>query len=275
MFNASRNMVNSLKNVDRARKFHTAAKTGVNFLGDVLAPNTINAFKSLKTSKNVTQNLSNISRASKVFGGAYRDFRSLNLALAESNMEAGFVYNDMIGNGIAIKQQQNDGQPLSTEDMLDVQEKADRAAFATAQFNAPVIYLTNQLVLGNALGGRAFQKLLKEPVKGFPGRVLRTGSLRTATGEIVQSPFEYVGKGLRGGFKRIKAAGIKGGLRAAGGASLRMFAANVGEGVQELYQEGVQVGTQTYFTEMLKAPTSTGHDYFNIALNIPSAIFFL
>ncbi|BCV02281.1 MAG: hypothetical protein CM15mV51_1010 [uncultured marine virus] len=31
MFNASRNMVSSLKNVDRARKFHTAAKTGVNF----------------------------------------------------------------------------------------------------------------------------------------------------------------------------------------------------------------------------------------------------
>ena len=42
------------------------------------------------------QNVANLAKQSTVFGGFYRDLRSLNLALAESKLEAGMVYNDMI-----------------------------------------------------------------------------------------------------------------------------------------------------------------------------------
>ena len=74
-------MVQGLKSVDKARDFWTTVKTGDNALGKILLPETMRAFKDLNTTKKAAENLTNMVKVSKTFGGLYRDARSLNFAL--------------------------------------------------------------------------------------------------------------------------------------------------------------------------------------------------
>ena len=269
VYQGSRAMLNSMRDINKLKSFRSAAKRGGNVLGRIIAPNTLDTYKAFKSSKNVAQNMTNIAKGSRFAGSLYRDMRALNLALGESRLEGGFVYNDIVNEGISIKMRDKEGIALSSEDFNEIQQNAAEGTFYTTMLNAPVIYATNQLTIGTALKGRnpLLNRVFKDPVSGYAGRVLRTKPLKDATGKITRSPFEYVGGGLKGSLKQIKAAGFKGGLRGAGYGTLRYFSANIGEGVQELTQEAIQVGTKKYYTELINDPTSRGHDLFNLSLN--------
>lgn len=263
--NVTRNMYRELRSVDHAKDLWSGLKAGGSFIARGLAPETYQAIKTLNTTKNGVQGLSNMAKVSKTFGGFYRDVRSLNLALAESKMEGGMVYDQQVANGYAIQLQKNNGEPITSDQMANITDKASKAAFWTTVLNAPAIYLSNQIVLGNALGfyNKSLARILNEEAGGIGKRILKTKGIKDAAGKIVTRPFEYVEDGVKGYIKTLKSAGVQGSLKMAAHSSLRYFAANLTEGLQEVTQEAISHGTKDYFTALLKDPTAGGYDLLN------------
>jgi len=258
MASQTRNMARSLKSIDNARDFWSMQKgvtagSALNFF----APETVAAIRNLKSTANSAQNMANLAKQSTVFGGFYRDLRSLNLALAESKLEAGMVYNDMIRENSDLLSQENFGRPITPEQMNNIQDKASKAAFKTTLINTPLIFATNQLVLGNAFGGfnKSFARMMNDKVSDVGRRIIKTKS--------VTNPFKDAGTGIAGAYRTIVSAGVKGNLKKAASGTVRYFAANFGEGIQELGQEAISVGTKGYYTTLLKDPLAGGMDLFN------------
>ena len=262
MANQTRNMVKTFNQADNARDFWSMQKGAT--AGGALAffaPETVAAIRNLKTTANGTQNMVNLAKQSTVFGGFYRDARSLNLAIAESKLEGGMVYNDMVREGSNILSRENYGQPVTPEQMINIEDKASRAAFKTTIINAPLIFATNQLVLGTAFGGfnKSFGRMVNDKVSDVGRRILKT--------KAVANPFKDAGTGIKGVWNSFVNAGVKGNLKKSASTGLRYFAANFGEGIQEVSQEAVSAGTKGYYTALLTDPLAGGIDLFKENLN--------
>lgn len=268
MYGAGRTMMNTLKGIDAAKDFWAVSKAGAKMTAGIFAPETMAAVKRLKTTESVAQNLTNMAKASEYAGSFYRDLRGLNLALSESKLEGGMVYNQMVKDGMDIKFAENNGSPVTTEQVADIQNNAHKAAFATTMTNMPVIFLTNKLVLGNSLGGfnKSLGRIFNEEAKGVGSRIIKTARTVGKDGVKALSPFKDAGTGLKGLATTIANAGVKGNLTKVGQGSLRYFAANFGEGIQEISQEAISVGTKNYYTALLKDPMSGGPELFNASV---------
>jgi len=256
---STRALMNQLKNYDAAKAFWAASKSGGKMIGNVLTPQTYSALKNFKTAKNATQNANNLAKAKAGFGGFYRDFRSVNLALAESKLEGGMVYNELVREGVAIQQKKTGN--VTPEQMALIQNQAGEGAFYTTMTNAPLIFLSNQFVLGNAMGGfnrslgRVFNDTFK---KGLNGRLFKGKGVKDAVTGKIKDVFEDAGSGIGGWWTKVKAGGVKGGTGRAISATARYFAANVAEGLQEIGQEAIAVGTKGYYTAVMEDPTAGG-----------------
>jgi len=266
----TRAMLKGMNNADKARDYYSGLKAGGNFLGNLLAPETVRAFKTLNTTQNGAQTLNFIGKSAKAFGGMYRDIRSINFALAEGKMEAGSVFREHVMNDYAIQADKNMkaglGNIVTEKQMADIAERGRKAAFLTTVGNAPVIYLSNQLLLGNAFGGfkRALPQMIKEGIEGGAKRVIRTGATLTGKGgarKVGKQVFEDIGEsflGIKQFYKTVRSAGLKGGLQYTAGAGLRYFAANFAEGAQEVYQEALAHGVKDYYKALAFDPTAGG-----------------
>ncbi len=265
MANASRRIVDGLKNSERARDFWQGVKNGDNILGKLLLPETMGAFKQLKTAQKAGENLTQFAKYSKAFGGFYRDIRSAHMALGEGRMEAGGVFKEHMQNEYSIQVAKNLKEGLgdvTTEQMIAINERARQAAFSTTMFNAPAIYLSNQLLLGNSFGGfkRSLSRVMRDTIEGLPKRILKTKAT-VQGGKIAKDVFEDVGESfmnLKYLYKSVRAGGLKGGAMMGAGAALRFFSANVSEGIQETYQEAVSAGVKDYFKELAFDPSAGG-----------------
>jgi len=251
---ASRNMLKTFNQADNARDFWSATKAGRQFATDLFAPETAYALRNWKTLQHSGQNLTNLGKSAKVFGGFYKDLRALNLALAESKLEAGMVYNTQLANGMASYEAR--GLEVDAEAMTQIKNSAAEASFHTAIRNAPLIFFTNQFVLGNALPGfnRTMTRVMGDSMRGAGKRIIKSAKTVGKDGKIARDVFEKGASGFKGYMQRVKGAGLKG----AGQASLRYFAANVSEGIQELGQEAIAVGTKNYWTSLLEDPAAGG-----------------
>ena len=268
LYSAGRGMMTTLKSIDAAEDFWSVTRAGGKIAAGLFAPETVAAVKRLKTTEVVAQNLTNMAKASEYAGSFYRDVRALNLALSESKLEGGMVYNQMLKDGMAIKFAENGGGPVTTEQVADIQNNAHKAAFATTMTNMPVIYLTNKLVLGNSLGGfnKSLGRIFNEEAKGIGSRIIKTARTVGKDGIKSLSPFKDAGTGLKGLATTIANAGVKGNLTKLGQGSLRYFARNLGEGIQELSQEAISAGTKNYYTATLKDPMNGGNELFNASV---------
>ncbi len=276
MYERTRDILKQAKAIENARDFWVAAKGGQrlkaagNLLGRGFTPNTVKAFRDIKTAKNAGQNMSNLAKMNAKFGGFYRDMRAVNLAMAESKLEAGMAYNQVLKNGMNNYAAANGGQGVDEYEMARISNAADKAAFKTMMANAPIIYASNWLVLGNALGG--FQRGIQRTVgsafgKGVAKNVINTAGKKVvdAAGKVIKNPFKYLG-GKEAGFLGLKRLGAKikgaGGWKSVAGSGgifmLDYFAANVAEGIQEVSQEAISAATVGYYTEILKNPAQGG-----------------
>jgi len=276
-FKYTRSMVNQMRNTDKAKDFYTAANSGKQFMGKIFFPETTAAIRNIKTAQQGAANLTNMAKNSQKFGGFYRDVRSFNYALSESKLEAGLVYNERIRDNIQIQLKKNFGQDVTAEQMDVIVKNASSASMNTLLRNAPLIFLTNQLVLGTAFGGfnKSFARMINQNVSSLGRRMIKTtravgkdglprkagmnmsaklGS-RTNVGEGI---VEDAGRGLKGLWNRAKNVSVKGGTRALGGASLRYFSANLAEGLQEVSQEAISSGVNHYFSSVMKDPLAGG-----------------
>ena len=259
MQTSTRALLNQLKNYDAAKSFWQAAKSGGKVVGNILTPQTYSALKNFKTAKNATQNANNLAKAKAGFGGFYRDFRSVNLALAESKLEGGMVYNELVREGVAIQKKKTGN--VTPEQMALIQNQAGEGAFYTTMTNAPLIFLSNQIVLGNAMGGfnRSLGKVFNDTYKkGLNGRLFKGKGVKDAATGKIKDVFEDAGSGIKGWWTKVKAGGVKGNTGMAIAATARYFAANVAEGLQEIGQEAIAVGTKGYYTTVMEDPLAGG-----------------
>lgn len=260
MYSSGRTMMNTLKGIDTAKDFWAASKLGGKAVASIFAPETVAAVNRLHTTEVLAQNLNNMAKASEYAGSFYRDLRGLNLALSESKLEGGMVYNDMIKTGMDIQFAENNGGPVTPEQMEKIAGNAHKAAFQTTMHNMPAIFLTNKLVLGNSLGGfnKSLGRIFSESSVGIGNRLIKTGAKA--------SPFIDAGTGLKGLATTIANAGVKGNLTKAGSAGLRYFASNLGEGIQETVQEAISAGTKNYYTTLLKDPLAGGSELYKASV---------
>jgi hypothetical protein len=246
-FNASRNFVKNLKNVDSAKKFFYA---GGNALGNLLTPNTLYGIKNLNNAKNTVEGVNSMRKYLPLFGEFYKDIRMMNLALSESKLEGGIVEKEMIEE-MYRDYKLRTGEEPSKEVYDRMTERAQQAAHADALINIPIIFLTNKLVLGPASRGL---RSMGDNV----ARAMKTTGARVAYKKGAKDVFYDAGTG----FRRFWSKGIKGSPKALGGAALYYIGANLGEGIQELAQEGTAVGVKNYYGGLYDMDMGTGLDLY-------------
>jgi len=265
LFDRTRKILEKAKQIDTARDFYNASVTGgkmvVNTLGKGFTPNTVKAFQNMKTAQNAGQNMSNLAKMGTGFGGFYRDIRAVNLAMAESKLESGMVYNKVMQQGLTDANNFSGGQGIT--DGRDVANAANQAAFKTMLANAPLIYASNWFVIGNALGGfqRGIQRSLGSTFQsGVNKNIINTAGKKVinGAGEVIKNPFKYIGPGFKSTVAKVKAGGVAGLAGSGGMAMLNYFAANVAEGIQEIGQEAISAATTGYYTEILNNPAQGG-----------------
>jgi len=225
------------------------------------------AIRSFKTTENGLGAATNLAKLSRTGGGFYRDMRALNFTLGESKLEGGLVYNEQLNNAIDVISEQKGGAPLTEDDMRRAHLNALEAAQKTALLNAPVIYLSNKIVLNKALGARftPFGREVFEEGLGKMRKKLLTESTIDATGKVVKNPFK---KGTRSLFSVPSLKGLGRGATYRKGAynALKFMSANLAEGIQETYQEAVASGVQDYYTSLMQNPTASQADLLNTAI---------
>ena len=264
-------LTNLTKNVEKLRDFYntfsaTKAGSGIlkgagatgKFAADWLTPSTLKAFKDLRTAQNTGENLTNLAKTRKVFGAFWQDARMINLAVAESRIEAGIVENETFSK-LYDEFVNANGRPPSREEIDKFRAQSIDAARTTFMFNAPVIWLSNKLVLERYL---TKTKALKDLI-----------NLKGMGARFVKSPGKF-GKDVYKGFKNIPEMIMKGGLKHnakyVGGAALRYSADGVVEGMQEVYQEAISAGVVHYYGGLYQQPIAAGYDIFSAAVQQPT-----
>jgi len=259
MTKATANLLKTMKSVDAAKDFWNA---GGKFAGNLILPETKYALQTLKTAKDAGTNLSNMAKANKFFGGFYRDLRAVNVAMAESKMESGMVYQDMLQDLYTKHKKKNNGAFPNPEILTKMNEKSNQAAFAATLMNFPLIYGTNRIVLAGALRGfKPIGRLMDENLTGIGARMMRTKEWIKG-----KTFYDVGGWALTTPFKKLYNLGIRGGARAVGAGALRYSSANLAEGFQELGQEAIAIGTKDYYTGLYEDPTAGGQDLFKASV---------
>ena len=248
----SRSMLQQMKNLDWANDFW---RKGGKWLGTALTPNTYKALKNINSVQNGASLLSNSAKLAKTSGALYRDFRAINLAMAESKLEGGMVKNDLIDELYAEFVKEHGRAPVG-EELLKIVNKGDEASFTTTMLNAPVIYFSNAIVFDTMLRGfKGTGSLLAAAQKGIGGRVLKSNAKQMGTAGT-----KAFYDGGKTGFRRFVNKGLTGNLKTFAGAALNYGQANFVEGMQELIQEGIAVGAKDYYRNLYKDPMAAGLD---------------
>ena len=266
---AGAQLMQDLKQIENARQFFSVTGRGaLNFL----APNTMHALRTLNTTKGTLRGLHNVKSINNTFGGFYRDFREINLAIAESKLEGGIVYNEMIDKLYHDYIRVN-GEKPPMEKLDDIQQKALAASSATVTANAPLIYMSNRIVLGTILRGmpNGLGRLLARHQRGMGKRIFANSKLGPAQSRAAKEAGDIGGRiGYDGGatfLQRLKNRGVKGGLGAAGAFALRYTGANFAEGFQEISQEIIAKTAEDYYTGLFLDPSQVTSTLFDASLS--------
>ena len=229
--------------IDAARDFYKAAKGVGSAAGRAFVPNTVTWAKGIKS----TDNLTDFATIAPGFGNFYRDLRTVNLTLDESNMEGGFAYNDTRDQLIATKRSEV-GRDLTPDELQEIEKFASESGFTARLVNVPLIYATNAITFDNAF--RGFGKYLSkaDDIASAGGKKLVVKSAEEISEELAKGAddaLKSVAKVEDVSFlKDIKSP------RKWANLAFKYSKANMAEGVQELGQEFVQGATVDYYTSI-------------------------
>ena len=228
----------TLKGIDNARSFFSAAKTaGVN-AAKFINPfeNTVNAVKAI----NAADNMSDYAKIATGFGGFYRDVRAAHATIAESKLEGTMAELDQRESLIREYQEKNNGQTPIGKELQDIYETAAKSGFTTTMANLPTIYLTNKITFDGMFKGFT-------PVKGAKGFSLFNPYIAFDKAAM-KDAFKVVKPSLQNTFKAIKNPSMY------GRAALGYTARNLSEGVQETLQESISASAKDYYGAIYRDP---------------------
>ena len=248
---AAKSLVRAVREADKVRDivnvrelYNMSKGVGKNIV-DAFVPNTS---KLLSTSYKTRQGtglakaggaLEELFTTARGFGAAYRDLRIVSLAVDESAVEAAGVRNSMENNLIRSYVNANGSLPEGPE-MQRILNTAQEASTKDYFANLPVIYATNAITFNS----------LTLPYS-LTGNVLKVGEnaagkvfAKTAGKAGTQVELEILNRGQLIG----KAFTNKDYAKYALGSSINYLKANLAEGFQEIYQEGVSATLEDYYT---------------------------
>jgi predicted secreted protein len=231
-----------LKKAATAKNFYKAAGSVVNAVNPLrgttqfLKEGARQYKKSRVTGR--TERLSNLAIASRGFGTFYRDIREVNLAFDEAKLESGFVLNKTVDDLIREHIKNNNEHP-DEEQIKKMTEVARRGANRALLTNTGIIYATNRIAFGNVFNKWMPRALSKTGRKIVGGRYVK--NFKTGKMEFIKHGGVLGHKTLINEAKyAFKASTLKKlpfeGVKFLG----RYSRANVGEGIQEYFQEVIQ-----------------------------------
>tara|TARA_R110002020_G_scaffold29814_1_gene94165 strand:- start:6747 stop:23012 length:16266 start_codon:yes stop_codon:yes gene_type:complete len=223
----------------------TARGLGRGFTGamGLAGPETLYAMRHMATTRGTAKAMTNMSKVKFTAASLYRDFRALNLALAESKMEGALVENQVYNDNYTAARQKNKGQAPTPEQLDDIASHAVSSGAEATWINFPLILASNRLLIGGALQGfKPLGRLLGESFDSYANKIFRNK-------KNIRRIFDGAEDSL---LKRMHKMGFKGGSRVLAGTSLRFLAGNIAEGFQELGQEATSHYLTKYYTDLYK-----------------------
>jgi len=244
-----------------AKKIYSMAKGTVTGAGRLLIPETATQFgKFYRTSAaagragQIGDATLNMFKTAQGFGSMYRDLRMMSLAIDESGVEAVGVRNGMMDQYVTEFSNKYNRLPNQAE-YNEMRENADKAMTADYYANLPVIYLTNKLTFGNASLAPRFLKNYAGTIKTGGGRILTKaldGKVTATAVERTLNPIKYIKRAVTN--RELAKANLY--------QTAKYFKANLGEGVQELYQTGAATTFEDYYKNLYSNPSMTGFKYY-------------
>ena len=249
--------LNNVADISQARKFW-------NGVGNFVTPfgQTTTAVKNLRTGANGFDKLSDFAQNSKVFGAFFRDVQLMNTTLAESRLEGGFVENEVF-DGLMADYYKNNVEPPDDAKANEILNQAKAAGVKTTMANAPAIFFSNKIVFEKALNGfSAFRNVGKGSLGTMATKTINKGGKKTTL-------YEGFLDGTRSwmsvrGMKTFGKQFLPKNLAKHG---LRYMSANLAEGLQEVYQEGIAETMKNYYLDTYFGPERAGSATFMSHLN--------
>jgi len=263
--NALKRTVNAVKelknlsNVDKARSLWqgtknlgtATVKASTNFIPGAKTAELIYNWKHLgKLGKSAGQAsfASFGAKAAHTFGTFYREGREVLLAYDEAQLESGMIYNSIMDELTMQYKQDNNGNLPSKEDLNAFHDIAYDRSMKGFTKNMAIIYGTNKISFGNMFNklapslarktAKGFQNSGGKIVKGFDGRSARAVYNKGILN--IKGSAAEAWKGVKNYKSTLKA--IPGFI---GKNAWTYTRANVGEGIQEYFQEVIQHAEQT------------------------------
>lgn len=247
--NKVRAFYNEANNIGKFQKAITSP------LGQVLNPfsNLTDNYYSILNSANdfsgYAQSLRNFTNTA---GAAWRDIRNVNLAVSESNLEAGMVQNNMVDK--LTKDFYNVHKRVPTnEEMQDIVRHAKAAAHETSVMNAGLIYVTNKISFDNILNPKVGTKgILRQKIadwKTIGGG--KFGAIGNVGLETASGTWKFYEKGFKNWWSGWKTDPLSKSLWN----TIGYFKRNFTEGIQESLQETISAANERYYTEAYYSPS--------------------
>lgn len=247
--------LSNLKDIGKARSFWN--KTGNKALNFVKPFENTGDF--LRNMDKVSH-LNNWKKTYKGFAEFYKDARNIRLAFGEGGLEGGMVQNQMERELYADFKNENGREPNEAEG-LKIQQTASQAGLTTTYINAPVIMLSNKIVLGGLLGRGRFKNLYADVIDtGLDGKMLFKPGVKGA------KAYTKLSKGLKGKWQYIKSPRMW-----AGGAA-KYGKANFAEGLQEVAQETITSASDEYYTSQYQGDPVRGGYMASIAQGLTKQV---
>lgn len=264
----------TLKNVDKlrdalsAQQLYNKMSAAGNAVARSFVPNSYNFIRGATTRSTAATNAGRAGDAIaslatlKGFGAVYRDLRIAGLANDESMVEAAGV-RDGLRDKLINEYVAANGFMPSGEILAEMDKEALQAGNVDYWANLPFIYLTNNITFnslalpyGNAAktmkvrAGKAknvYSTITRSKVKGAADKGLKEGIGLKVTAQELSRSQAFV--------KMFTDADMR---RYAMGTLGSYFAANISEGVQEIYQESASKAIEEYFSTTYLRPDMAG-----------------
>lgn len=245
-------LVKGFTNLNQSRSFFNGVgkfgKASFKFLNPL--ENTFEFAKNADNLKNLDK-LSDMAMVSKGFGSFYRDMRGINAAWDEATLEGGMVQNDLTNTLLNEYYKQNGHLPVAgSEDANRIYRQASEAGRLTSLANIPAIVYSNKIV---------FERPLRPLLKNTKLNISDVSRIKNWTFKEVKEAgktmFVPVKKSVKNVatknyWKELPLNVVKG--------NFKYLNANLTEGFQELYQEGLSAGMKKHYEAIYSNPQLAG-----------------
>ena len=266
-YTAVKSTLNSIKNMDSARKFWTAARESkaLGKVGNFLNPleNTFEAVSGFKKTFKAGENITDLALTAKTAGAFYRDVRNVNMALAESRLEAGMVENKIYDRLYKEAYIKNGNQVPDNKTLADIDRQSKDGSLETMLTNTALIYFSNKITFNNITNPRGgLRNFIKANTEDIASIAATEGEKNF--GKYAKVVFDNTSKTFvkqKNNIKNWALSWKKDGVFKAAKSTVGYFKANFTEGFQENLQEVIAQANERYYVDTFKSPALQTNAY--------------